>query len=122
VVGRVEAVRPATLAAARGRPGPVTEHDADWQEAVIQVESAIKGAKPGDRVVVRFPASLDVAWHGVPKFSKGQEGTFLLNPDSLSGSPKATMGGAQVNAYVALTSQDVLPKQAAQRIRSLSKP
>src|SRR5204863_2916489 len=87
VAGRVEQVRPAELAAAPARPKRITEHDPDWQEAIIQVEDGIKGAQAGERVVVRFPGSSDVAWVGTPKFAVGEEGTFLLHKDSTSGSP-----------------------------------
>src|SRR5256886_12232908 len=54
VAGRVEQVRPAELAAAPTRPKRITEHDPDWQEAIIQVEDGIKGAQAGEQVVVRF--------------------------------------------------------------------
>jgi hypothetical protein len=69
--------------------------------------------------VIRFPGSLDVAWYRAPKFRLGQEGTFVLQRDTLSGSPKATLGGAEVDAYVAASRQDVLPKNEAQRVRAL---
>src|SRR2546428_10209286 len=87
VAGRVEQVRPAELAAAPTRPRRITEHDPDWQEAIIQVEDGIKGAQAGERVAVRFPGSPDVAWVGAPKFAVGQEGTFLLHKDSTTGPP-----------------------------------
>ncbi len=93
VVGRVEQVRPATLAAAPNRPKRITEHDPDWQEAVIQVEEAVKGAQAGQRVVVRFPGSEDVAFVGTPKLAVGQEGTFLLQKDSATGSPLTMVAG-----------------------------
>jgi hypothetical protein len=119
VAGRVEQVRPAELAAAPARPKRITEHDADWQEAIIQVEDGIKGAQAGERVVVRFPGSHDVAWVGTPRFSVGQEGTFLLHKDSTTGSPRASWGGQSVPAYTALHKLDVLTKQDATRVRAL---
>ena len=119
VAGRVEQVRPAELAAAPARPKRITEHDADWQEAIIQVEDGIKGAQAGERVVVRFPGSHDVAWVGTPRFSVGQEGTFLLHKDSTTGSPRASWGGQSVPAYTALHKVDVLTKQDATRVRQL---
>ncbi len=91
VVGRVEAVRAATAQTGPGRR--VSEHDAAWQEAVILVESAMKGGQAGQRVVVRFPGSLDVAWRATPRFTTGQEGTFLLRQDTISGSPNAMIAG-----------------------------
>src|SRR5438270_5063986 len=119
VAGRVEQVRPAELAAAAARPKRITEHDPNWQEAIIQVQDGIKGAQAGQQVVVRFPGSPDVAWVGTPRFAVGQEGTFLLHKDSTSGSPRATWGGKSVTAYTALHKLDVLSRQDATRVRAL---
>jgi len=120
LVGRVVEVHPGTIAAVGGPPMPITEHDPDWQEAVIRVESWIKGEQANEEIVVRFPGSLDVAWYGVPKFKEGQEGTFLLQKDQVSGIPKAMLAGAEVNAYTASDIHDVLPKEEAQRVRALT--
>ena len=119
VVGRVQEVRPAVLTAAPGRPARITEHDPEWQEAIIQVEDGIKGAQPGQRVVVRFPGSRDVAYVTTPRLTVGQEGTFLLHKDTATGSPLTMMSGQSVQAYTALHQLDVLPKQDAQRVRGL---
>jgi hypothetical protein len=123
VVGRVETIRPATLAAMPGGRRRVSEHDPDWQEAVVIVETMIKGAAPADqRVVVRFPGSLDVAWRTMPRYAVGQEGTFLLRRDQVSGTPTAMVAGRQVGAYAALSTQDVLTKQDAARVQALARP
>src|SRR5881409_2512959 len=119
VAGRVEQVRPAELAAAPARPKRISEHDPDWQEAIIHVEDGIKGAQAGERVLVRFPGSPDVAWVGTPKFAVGQEGTFLLHKDSTTGSPLTMNAGRSVPAYTALHKVDVLSKQDATRVRAL---
>jgi len=117
----VEQVRPAELAATPGRPKRITEHDPDWQEAIIQVEAGLKGARAGEQVVVRFPGSSDVAWVGTPRFAVGQEGTFLLHKDSTTGSPSSMLAGRSVPAYTALHKLDVLSKQDATRVRALIK-
>jgi len=119
IVGRVESIRAPTLMTQPRRR--ITEHDPDWREAVIVVDTTLKGAS-SPRVVVRFPASLDIAWHGLPKFSVGQEGTFLLRRDTLSGAPRAMMGGQPVTAYSVVTSADVLSRADAQRVRALVAP
>ncbi|HEV8398861.1 MAG TPA: hypothetical protein VGQ18_03375 [Gemmatimonadales bacterium] len=119
VVGRVEQVRPPAYTAAPTRPRRFTEHDPDWQEALIHVDDAIKGAQAGQTVVVRFPGSHDVAYVGTPKFTAGQEGTFLLQKDTATGSPLTVMGGQSVQAYTALHRLDVLTKQDAQRVRAV---
>jgi hypothetical protein len=122
MVGRVLSVRQATLAVAGDRPTRITEHDPAWQEAVIRVVSGLKGVQADQEVVVRFPGSLDVAWHGVPKFKVGQEGTFLLQKDRVTGTPKAMLAGAPVDAYTALDAKDALPKDQADRVRRLTRP
>ena len=119
VEGRVEQVRPAELTAAPARGTRISEHDAQWQEAIIEVQDGIKGAQAGEQVVVRFPTSLDVAWVGTPRFTVGQEGTFVLHKDSTTGSPESVIAGRSVPAYTALHKLDVLPKQDALRIRAL---
>jgi len=118
-VGRVEEVRPATLAAAPGHPTRITEHDPEWQEAIIQVQDSIKGVRSGQRVVVRFPGSRDVAYVSTPRLVVGQEGTFLLHQDTATGSPFTMMAGQSVPAYTALNQLDVLPKQDGDRVRVL---
>lgn len=119
VAGRVERVRPAEFAAAPSRPKRITEHDPQWQEAIIQVQDGIKGAQAGEQVVVRFPGSRDVAWVAAPRFTVGQEGTFLLHKDSTTGSPNSMIAGRSVPAYTALHRVDVLSKQDATRVRAL---
>lgn len=121
VSGRVEQVRPAELTAAPSHPKRISEHDPQWQEAIIQVQDAIKGAQPGEQVVVRFPGSHDVAWVESPRFSAGQEGTFLLHVDSTTGSPRAMLAGRSVPAYTALHKVDVLTEADATRVRALMK-
>lgn len=118
VVGRVEAIQAPTLLSPHRR---ITEHDADWQEAVIAVDSMIKGATT-TRVIVRFPRSQDIAWHRLPKFTAGQTGTFLLRRDSLSGAPHAMTAGHQVTAYVVVAPSDLLSTTDAARVRALVKP
>lgn len=99
-MGRVTAVRPGP------HRGPITEHDPDWQEAIIRVESWIKGVQANQDIVVRFPGSLDVAWYEAPKLKVGQEGTFFLRKDKITGLPKAILGNYEVDAYTALNAED----------------
>ncbi len=121
VVGRVLEVHPWTPSGLAATKPRVSEHDPNWQEAVIKVQSAIKGAKPEQKMVVRFPGSYDVAWANAPKFKKDQQGTFFLKTDQVTGAPKARLAGAKVNAYTALKPADVLSATEEARIRSLLK-
>lgn len=119
VVGKVEAIRAPTLMSQPRRR--ITEHDPDWREAVIAVDTMLKGPNT-NRVVVRFPGSLDVAWHRLPKFTAGQAGTFLLRKDTLSGAPRAMMSGHPVPAYTVVAGADILPTTDAPRVQALLKP
>jgi hypothetical protein len=83
VSGRVAEVRAAVPRATRGTiRAPITEHDPQWQEAVVQVTAVHKGRRVPRSIKVRFPASTDVAWARAPKLHAGQEGTFLLKRDA----------------------------------------
>ncbi len=121
VVGRVEQLRPMEYGTpgAPARPKRFTEHDPSWQEAIIHVDEGLKGAAAGERVVVRFPGSRDVAFVGTPRFAAGQEGTFLLQKDAATGSPLSLLAGQSVQAYTALHRLDVLSKQDAPHVRTL---
>ena len=90
-----------------------------WREAVIKVESALKGAQDGDTIIVRFSASEDVAWFRAPKLQVGQTSTFILPKDTVSGAPRALLSGAEVEAYTALKAENVLPATEAARLRQL---
>jgi len=121
VVGRVVGVQGVTLQPRGAPPARITEHDPEWREAVIQVDSAIKGAAPNSRLVVRFPASRDVQWVYAPKLTVGQEGTFILKRDEVSGAPKARLAGAEVQPYTALSPQDVMSRADGARALRLYK-
>lgn len=122
VLARVTDIRPWTIPDAASVPHRVTEHDPDWHDAVIKIESVLKGPKPKkNKLVVRFPQCNDVAWAHAPKFEKNQEGIFFLMKDEVSGAPVALLEGTEVNAYTCLRPGDWLPKSDAARVRSLLK-
>jgi hypothetical protein len=122
VVARVTDVRPWTAPEIASVPHRVTEHDPDWHDATIQIESILKGPKiKKKKLVVRFPQCNDVAWAHSPKFEKHQEGIFFLTKDETSGAPVALLEGTEVNAYTCLRPGDWLPKSEEGRVRSLLK-
>src|SRR5262245_63783388 len=104
---------------AAGIHGPITEHEPKWREAILQVDEVLKGAPPGRRLVVKFPASSDVMWYGAPQLQAGQEGFLLLasneaDPSEPSGAKprkgKArTTGTAEARSYRLLDAADVQP-------------
>jgi len=121
VIGRVTDVHRWTVPKS-ATPHRVSEHDPDWHEAVVQVQSVLKGAQvKGNKVVVRFPGRNDVAWVHSPKFEKNQQGIFCLNRDQTSGVPTEKVGGRQVSVYTCLGHGDSLPLSDAPRVRSLLK-
>jgi hypothetical protein len=123
VVGLVTDVRKWNAPKAKyGAPSRVTEHDPDWHEAVVKVQSVLKGGKvKGNKVIVRFPQRNDVAWVHSPKFAKNQQGIFCLNRDQATGAPTTKMGGQQVNVYTCLGHGDALPMSEEARVRALLK-
>ena len=123
VVGRITDVRRWNVPKPKsGAPSRVTEHDPDWHEAVVEVQSVLKGGKvKGNKVVVRFPARNDVAWVNSPKFQKNQQGIFCLNRDQTTGIPTTKMGGQQVSVYTCLGHGDSLPMSDEARVRALIK-
>jgi hypothetical protein len=122
VIGRVTDVHQWKIpksAAARYR---TSEHSANWHEAVLQIQSALKGPKvKRNKMIVRFPQSRDVAWVNAPEFQKGQQGIFILQKDQVSGDPKASLGGYTVDSYTCLKPGDWLPMTDEARVRSLLK-
>jgi len=119
MVGQVVSVGPSTLAAFQTDPQPISEHTPNWREAVIQVEEWIKGNQGDQRIVMRFPTSLDVQWYDAPRFTEGQEGVFICNRDQVSGTPFAMLSGEQKIAYTALSPQDIQPRDQADRMKAL---
>src|SRR2546425_3388303 len=95
VVGRVEQLRPMAYGrpGAPARPKRFTEHDPNWQEAIIHVDEGLKGATAGERVVVRFPGSRAVAFVATPQFPAGQVVSVLLQKEAGSGCPLSLKGG-----------------------------
>jgi len=121
VIGRVTQVHRWNVPKS-ATPHRVSEHDPDWHEAVIQVQSVLKGGQvKGNKVVVRFPGRNDVAWVHSPKFEKNQQGIFCLNRDQASRVTTEKVGGRQVNVYTCLGHGDSLPMSDAPRVRSLLK-
>lgn len=123
VVGRVTDVRKWNAPKPKsGAPTRVTEHDPDWHEAVVEVQSVLKGGKvKGNKVIVRFPNRNDVAWVNSPKFAKNQRAIFCLNRDQATGAPTTKYGGQQVTVYTCLNHGDALPISEEARVRSLLK-
>ncbi len=121
VIGRVKEVHRWSVPKSAA-PSRVTEHDPDWHEAVVEIQSVLKGAQvKGNKVIVRFPWRNDVAWVNSPRFEKNQKGIFCLNRDQVTGVPTTKLGGRQVSVYTCLGHGDSLPMSDLPRVRSLLK-
>lgn len=58
-----------------------SEHNPVWQDAIVEVDTGLKGARQGEKITVRFAASRDVAWFRAPKLEPNQRAVFLLRKD-----------------------------------------
>jgi hypothetical protein len=105
ITGKVISTRKAPVA-----PGPISEHDPDWREAVIDVESVDSGP-PMKQVVLYFPASRDIRWRQAPKFAVGDEGVWILHQQALKELPNP--------GYTALSPLDFHPKARRSYIHAL---
>jgi|SRR5687768_13422892 len=113
LVGRVTATRPAPDKVRSAAPG---EHDPDWWEAELQVQSVEKGEGrvTGKSFIVLFPASSDIVWQQSPKFRASQEGVWILREERAKGRP--TFG-----YYMALDPLDFQPPDQIELIRRFLK-
>ena len=121
VTGRITDVHPWAVPKSAAPRYRTSEHSASWHEAVLQVQSVLKGPKlKRNKIVLRFPQSRDVAWVSAPKFEPGQQGVFILQKEDVSGAP-ASSGAAKADVYTCLRPGDFVPMTEEARVRSLLK-
>lgn len=108
VAGTVTAVGPGGLAELP------SEHAAQWQKAVIAVQSTMKGHVTGNTVTVFFPGSEDPMWRGAPRFKEGQQGIWLLHRNQIE------FAGIE-NQLTALKPLDFQSRDQSERIQRLVK-
>ena len=118
VLGTVQETR---AAPAEGGKKRITEHDPMWKEAVVKVTTGIKGATANEIIVVRFPASMDVAWYRAPKLKKGQKATLFMKRDQVTNLAPATFDGNKVRSFTALSPEDVMGAAAAERVQAVAR-
>jgi hypothetical protein len=90
---------------------PEREHDPQWFEAVIAVDSVLLGALDRKSVVVLFASSRDVKWRNAPKLHVGQSGIWLLHEEA----PKEL----EWEAFVLVDPRDSWPLEQLGRIKAL---
>jgi hypothetical protein len=105
VTGKVLEVKPLANA------GPRSEHEPDWAEALVQVDSVEKGALREKTVIVDFPRSTDERWLTSPKFKAGESGIWLLRHQENVGLPPG--------AWSALNVLDFQPMAQKETVRKL---
>ena len=102
-------------------PGmPISEHEPEWQEAVVRVHHVARGRRgrgPGN-VTIRFAASRDVSWAKAPKFGVGQEGVWMLGDKSKEGGALRAAAAVPKDQYLVVEPEDFYPKEAAARVLS----
>ena len=108
IVGTVKMTEPVQLDSAMD-----SEHNPEWHEAIIDIESVEKGEHQQSTVTVYFPASKDVAWYKSPKFKSGQEGIWILHRNQQK--------NIKFEQYTALDPMDFYPKEKLELIRKLLK-
>ncbi len=108
VVGKVASVGPVPPGKS-GVPKMPEPYAPRWWQARVKVESVEKGRVESDSVAVVFPTAR--SWTRFPKFSRDQEGVWLLRRDRLPGLPPG--------ALTALDVDDFSDKTRLNRIRGL---
>lgn len=108
-------------------PGPISEHDPEWHDAVVTVSNVEKGAAGQHQVVVRYPNSIDVRWYMVPKLRPGMTGSFILHSMQSPEAAQAVSVGLRASVapaapepqFVLLHPEDFQPHDQVERVRAM---
>jgi hypothetical protein len=119
VIGKVVSTRPfepyEQNRQKKGYKIGVVDPDApNWEEAIIDIESVLKGNVSSNRINVIFPKSFAVFWYDKRRYNIGDEGIWILHS-----APEEEVEEENVEGYVALNRLDFLPKDQIKRIRKL---
>jgi hypothetical protein len=93
---------------------PASEHDPQWWEAWLKVDSVEKGKNPR-QLRVLYPTSTDEFWYESPTFRPGDDGVFLLQRDQNERGPAQY----RMRGYTALHPLDVQPRERLDELRRL---
>ncbi len=88
-----------------------SEHDPEWAEATIQIQSVQKGSHDGRTITIYFPASTDERWYLAPKFHAEEQGIWLLHQEQNLDLPQGSL--------TALSPLDFQPLEKEPAIRAL---
>lgn len=109
----ISGVASASIRFAAQRRGLLSQHDPDWWQATIDIETVEKGTVTAKTATVFFANSTDIAWYRSPKIRKGDRGVWLLQNRDASGKP--------VPGLAVVHTLDCLPIAELPRIRKLLK-
>jgi hypothetical protein len=109
VAGKVVETRPAPPSAQR------SEHDPNWWEAVIRVDSVIKG-QAAEHIVLLYPHSMDVMWFNAPKPQVGWDAVWLLS------AAEGELMRGRAGVYTALEPWRIMSRDDAGLVRRLVRP
>lgn len=90
---------------------PEREHDPRWVEAVIAIDSLLRGRREERSVVVLYAGSRHVAWRNAPKLRVGQSGIWILHEDRIAEPDR--------EALVLVDPRDSWPPEQLGRIQAL---
>ena len=90
-----------------------SEHSPRWREAIIRVQSVLKGDPREKTVIVVFPSTDDRLWAQSPKFTVRRAGIWLLHGEIQLTEEQSRilltperLHGQTINAYTALRPED----------------
>ena len=109
VAGKVVDTHPAAVAA--GVSETVSEHNPQWFEAVLAVDSVFKGKPASQLVTFLYPTSKDVQWYEAPRPAVGWDGIWLLYKNQV---PELGVDG-----YTVLKPWNLLPRDQSGAILRL---
>jgi hypothetical protein len=123
---------PAAAMELAATPGPISEHDPEWHDAVVTVSIIEKGGGGGgnNQIVVRYPNSMDVRWYQVPKLRPGMTGSFILHAMQSPEAAHAVSAGLRASIapaapqpqFVLLHPEDFQPHDQVERVRAMISP
>lgn len=95
------------------RPAFLSQHDPEWWQATIEVQTVEKGKVASKTMAVLFANSKDVAWYNSPKMKQGDHGVWLLGNRDPFGKP--------VPGLAVVHPLDCQPIAQLERLRALLK-
>lgn len=95
-----------------------SEHNPEWWEAVIEIDSCWKGDQQLRTIGLRFPVSEDVHYVNRPQLKVGDEHLYFIKEDQgISMVPKTGGGDLAAQRFVVLNEQALFPISETRLLR-----